>query len=161
MLTSNFVNYGVLNNVSLGGGFEFISMALGEPLWFFTPKLGFEVSDIVSVGGGVLTAGIGFSDVIALGYGVVTFGTDDSHVTFGTGYGGDVLVFLASGAHRVNESISILSENYLIDNDVYFGIHGVRILSQKNTFDVGAIVVPDIMDVIPALPYVGYSRAFN
>jgi hypothetical protein len=172
LVTTNFVNYGVLNNLSVGGGVEFISTVLGEPIWFFTPKVGFDLSDRISVGGGVLAAGVGFYDAIGLGYGVVTVGSDDSHFTAGTGYGVDnSLVFLLSGAHRVNESISLLSENYVLssapnplssDSDInYFGIQGVRILAQKNTFDVGAIIVPFLADIIPALPYVAYSRSFN
>jgi len=169
LVTTNFVNVGLTEHISVGGGFEFISTITGNPVWFLTPKLGFEVAKNVHIGGGVIVAGIAADDIISLGYGVVTLGNTETNLTIGGGYGfanGDLSTFptiMISGTHRVSNGLALLSENYIIPidgNTTYLGIHGLRLLSKKNAFDIGAIVIPEIFDFIPALPYVGYARAF-
>ena len=172
MVTTNFVNYGITKNVSIGGGFEFVSMLLNEvpPLWFFTPKAGFQVAEKIHVGGGLLLIGVGVESISTLAYGAGTFGTSESNVTVGLGYGfvdgeaAEAPVFLLSGTHRISNGISLLTENYVLSNTFtdtfYLGIHGVRFLSKKNAFDLGVIVSNAFGDFIPALPYVGYARSF-
>ncbi len=172
LVTTNFVNYGITKNVSIGGGFEFISMILDEvpPIWFFTPKAGFQVAEKIHVGGGLLLVGVGLESISTLAYGAGTFGTSESNVTVGLGYGfldgeaAEAPVFLLSGTHRVSNGISLLTENYLLSNTFtdafYLGIHGVRFLSKKNAFDLGVIVSNSFDGFIPALPYVGYARSF-
>jgi len=172
LVTTNFFNYGVTKNISIGGGFEFITAVTGSPIWFLTPKVGFVVSDNIHVGGGFIMAGfsgLGFniSDGTAtLGYGVFTLGESETNLSIGAGYGllegelSDYPAIMISGTHRITKSIALLSENYVIPNSFYFGIHGIRILSKKNSFDIGAIVIPEIGNEIPALPYVGYVRVF-
>lgn len=170
MLTTNFVNYGITKNVSIGGGLEFVSTILGEPIWFLTPKVGFDLSKNVHAGGGMIMVGMGREVAATLGYGVFTLGNSESNLTVGAGYGimsGKIAknpAIMISGTHRLNTSIALLSENYIIpnsvDNSFYFGVHGIRIMSKKNSFDIGAIVIPEIMQYIPALPFVGYARSF-
>ncbi len=170
LVTTNFINYGITKNISIGGGFEFISTVLGKPIWFLTPKVGFDVSKNVHVAGGVIMAGFASEGSASLGYGVFTLGTSESNLSFGAGYGffsGEFSKYPAvmiSGTHRLGNSIALLSENYIIPNSSnnkgYFGIHGIRILSPKNSFDIGAIIIPAIADFIPALPFVGYARSF-
>lgn len=170
MITTNFVNYGISKNLSIGGGFEFISTVTGNPIWFFTPKVGFDINKNFHVGGGVIMAGFAARGAATLGYGVVTVGHAESNITLGAGYGfvsgefAEYPPFMVSGTHRITNSIALLSENYFIPNSEnalnYFGIQGIRVLSEKNSFDIGGIVIPAIADVVPALPYVGYVRVF-
>ena len=166
LVTTNFVNYGITKNISIGGGFEFISTVAGYPIWFLTPKVGFEISKNMNVGGGFIMAGFASEGTATLGYGVFTLGHSETNLSLGAGYGlfdGEISEYPAimiSGTHRISTSISLLSENYVIPNNFYFGIHGIRIHSEKNAFDIGAIVIPDITEFIPALPYAGYVRAF-
>ena len=166
LVTTNFVNYGVTKNISIGGGFEFISTVLGSPIWFFTPKVGFDLSENIHVGSGFIMAGFADEGTATLGYGVFTLGQSETNLSIGAGYGlidqelSDYPVIMISGTHRISKSIALLSENYVIPDSFYFGIHGIRILSKKNSFDVGAIIIPEIASVIPALPYVGYVRVF-
>lgn len=170
MLTTNFVNYGITKNISLGGGLEFISTVLGNPVWFLTPKVGFNISKNLHAGGGIFMAGLAGEGTATLGYGVVTVGHAETNLTLGAGYGfvsGEVSqnpAIMLSGTHRVSRSIALLTENYVLpnssDNTFYFGIHGIRIMSKRNSFDIGAIVIPEIAGDIPALPYVGYVRTF-
>ena len=170
LVTTNFANYGITKNISIGGGFEFISTVLGSPIWFLTPKVGFDISENIHVGGGFIMAGFAAEGTATLGYGVFTLGHAETNLSIGAGYGlidgdlSDYPAIMISGTHRVSNSIAILSENYVFPNSfgdpLYFGIHGIRILSKKNSFDIGAIVIPEIADFIPALPYVGYVRVF-
>lgn len=169
-VTLNFVNYGITDNFSIGGGFEFISTILGSPVWFLTPKLGFEVTEKLHAGGGLLMGGLAGEGVATLAYGVVTSGTSESNISLGAGYGlvdGDFSRYPAimlAGTHRVSRTIALLTENYLIPGDIndsfYFGIHGIRIMTKKSSFDIGILFIPQIADEIPALPYIGYVRVF-
>ena len=170
LVTTNFVNYGITKNISIGGGFEFISAVLGSPIWFLTPKIGFDISENIHAGGGFIMAGFAGEGTATLGYGVFTLGNTETNLSTGVGYGliggdlSDYPAIMISGTHRFSSSIALLSENYVFPNSsgdaLYFGIHGIRILSKKNSFDIGAIVIPEITDFIPALPFIGYVRVF-
>jgi small nuclear ribonucleoprotein (snRNP)-like protein len=169
LLTSNFINIGLLKNVSIGGGFEFISLLLDSPIWFLTPKVGFKVSENSHVGGGFIMAGIGIEETATLAYGVYTFGSSETNLTVGAGYGlisGNFSkrpTIMLSGTHRVGNNLALLTENYFIPigtSTNYTGILGLRVLAPKNSFDFGLVFGPQISDFIPALPFVGYTRSF-
>ena len=170
LLTANSINYGITKNISIGGGIEFISTVLGEPIWFLNPKVGFPIAKNLHIGGGVLLAGIGGSGGLGLTYGVVTYGTSDTNISIGLGRnfkGGGGTPIVISGTARLSNNISLLTENYILPlgfegdrSRGTFGIHGIRILAKKNTFDIGAMVIPELINFIPALPYVGFTRHF-
>lgn len=170
LLSTNFVNYGLTQNFSIGGGFEFISTILGYPVWFLTPKVGFQLSENVHAAGGILVAGLADIGVAALPYGVFTYGSSESNISLGAGYGlvdGEFSshpAVMVGGTHRVSNSIALLTENYLLPVDdegiQYMGVQGIRILSRRNAFDVGLIIGSGISSEIPALPFVGYALAF-
>lgn len=56
-LVGNFANVGVTDFFSIGGGFEFLSTVAGYPIFFLTPKLGWQVADKWHVGSGVFMGG--------------------------------------------------------------------------------------------------------
>lgn len=169
LLTTNFVNYGLFKNVSIGGGVEFITLLLGNPIWFLTPKVGFKVGEYSHLGGGFIMAGYPGEGTATLGYGVYTLGSSESNLTVGAGYGlisgqfSNRPTIMVSGTHRVGNNAALLTENYFIPigtTTYYIGTFGIRLLAPKNSFDFGLIVVPEISDVIPALPFIGYTRSF-
>ncbi len=133
---------------------------------------GFQLSDNLHAGGGLLLAGFAAEGVAALPYGVVTLGSQETNASLGIGYGlanGELSRYPAitfSGMHRAGKSVSLLSENYLFpgsfDGPGYLGIQGVRLLGRKNAFDIGLILISGLNDAIgiPILPYVGYVRVF-
>ena len=129
LVTTNFVNYGVTKNISIGGGLEFISTVNGNPIWCLTPKIGFEISENIHAGGGLLMLGTRDGSA-ALGYGVFTLGQSETNLSLGLGYGiydgklSDYPAIMISGTHRISNSIALLSENYVLPNSFYFGIHG-------------------------------------
>ena len=170
LVTTNFANYGITKNISIGGGFEFISTILGYPIWFLTPKVGFDISKNIHAGGGLIMAGFAGEGAATLGYGVLTLGSSESNLSIGAGYGfigGDLSDYpsmMISGTHRISKNLALITENYVFPNSygnsLYFGIHGIRILTKISSFDVGAIIIPQIAVFIPALPFVGYARVF-
>ena len=170
LLTTNFVNYGVTKNISIGGGFEFISTLLGSPIWFLTPKVGFQLSKNAHIGGGFIMAGLAADGAATLAYGSFTAGNSDANVSVGIGYGlvngnfSNYPAIMIAGTSRLTNGLALLTENYVFpdgtNTPTYFGIHGFRILSKKNSFDIGGIFIPSIFEYIPALPYVGYVRVF-
>ena len=165
LATTNFFNYGITKNISIDGGFEFISTVVGSPSWFLNPKAGFNLSENIHVAGGFITVGAAGAGTASFGYGVFTLGDSETNLSIGAGYGlldgelSDYPAIMISGTHRINNSIALLSENYVIPNS-FFGVHCIRILSKKNSFDIGAIVIPEIVRILPALPYVGFVRVF-
>lgn len=169
LVSGNFVNVGITNHFSMGAGFEFISLVNGTPIGFLTPKFGVPISEHWSISTGALIVG-GF-DLFsgALPYAVSTYTYEEASVTFGAGIWTDfdefyteTPAFLISGTQRVTNSVALLTENYIIAGEgetLYFGIHGIRILSEKNAFDIGILVLDEVTDGIP-LPFVGYARRF-
>lgn len=169
LIVGNFVNVGITDHISIGGGFEFISLVNGSPIGFLTPKIGTEISEHWSVSTGAFIVG-GF-DLFAgaLPYAVTTYTHGESSITAGVGLWTDFDEFytdepaiLISGTHRITNSLALLSENYIIVDSFrpyFFGIQGIRILSEKNAFDIGIVFFDEFTDGIP-LPYVGYARRF-
>lgn len=169
LLTTNFINYGIMSNFSIGGGVELISLLFGSPIWFITPKVGFKVAENSHVGGGFIMAGFAAEGTSTLGYGVYTFGSSETNVTIGAGYGliaGELSnrpTIMLSGTHRVGNNVALLTENYFIPVGLttnYTGILGLRLLAPKNSFDFGLVFGPQISDIIPAIPFIGYTRSF-
>lgn len=171
LLVGNFMNYGVTNHFSIGGGFEFISTMSGYPVWFITPKFGWNLTENWSIGTGIMIGGMRTEGAFGLPYAALTYGDNDDNITLGIGGATDfkrsaetVLqspLIMISGTKRVSNGIALLSENYILTNsDIsFFSIDGIRILSEKNAFDLGVILIPQATEGIP-LPYVGYSRKF-
>ncbi|MCK5782287.1 MAG: hypothetical protein KAH10_06830 [Flavobacteriales bacterium] len=162
----NFVNYGVTNYFSIGGGFEFITLFSGEvPIIFLTPKVGFKISEKFHAGAGVLFGTKFANGSMGLPYLITTFGSSESNISIGGGvsisgetFGLPVILF--SGTARVSNYIALLTENYILvdnDNPYYIGIQGIRVISKENAFDIGLMVLPEIGFPIP---FVGYVRTF-
>lgn len=184
MLTSNFANYGVTKNFSVGGGFEFLTLFSGVGgLYSFNTKFGFKITDDLHGGVGTLSLGILGEEMVTLGYGVLTFGNSDNNLTIGSGAvirkpgpgeSNQVIPINISGIRRISDRVSLVSENYFIQSTgdyggeklfsetIYIGIHGVRLMARRSAFDIGLIVVPAITQdfSIPGIPYVGYAFSF-
>jgi hypothetical protein len=173
-LTFNFLNYGLSDNISIGGGTSLTSLLTGNPVWFLTPKIGKSINDKFHICGGLLFAGTPVGNASLL-YGVATIGDEDLNLSFGFGRGlvnrsfSDNSVFNVSSNMRLSNSIFLLSENYFsrglsFDAETsfpgYLGIQGIRWQSRTNAFDFGLLFISAISDYVPALPYVSYTRYF-
>ncbi|WP_133271393.1 hypothetical protein [Hymenobacter radiodurans] len=75
-------NYGITNNISIGGLVGLFPGA-GLNILAITPKVGVAVTEKFSVGAGVLFASV-FGETGGIGYGLGTYGTADNNVTLGS-----------------------------------------------------------------------------
>ena len=76
------IAYGLTDNISIGGGVSLIPASASDQAYYFTPKVGFSVTDKVHLAAGVLFAGTkgGTGGVY---YAVGTLGDGNGSVTLG------------------------------------------------------------------------------
>lgn len=128
----NNVNYGITNNISVGGGLVpmFLFGTSSTPFWI-TPKISIPVaSDNIHLAAGALIGGITGEDsgMGGIFYGTSTFGNTDRNVSLGLGYGfggGDISstpTLNVSGMLRATRSIYLISENYFFPGTSFNGI---------------------------------------
>lgn len=177
----NSFNYGLTDNISLGGGIELIStlitLANGEfsPILIFTPKAAVEVRKNIRLGGGVIYAAMlnfktGGSEGVGIAYGVGTLGTEDHNLTLGLGSGFTSGEFQTnpfitfSGTTRIAKNISLVTENWMIPiSGGYYTINsgGIRFYSGKISADMALITNKDFRDVfVLGIPYVDFMYKF-
>ena len=175
LITTNLAHYGITDWFSIGGGFEGISTFAGEPIFFITPKFGFEITEKFSVGAGYVYAnaatliddGGGFAGV-GFGYGTTTYGTDDHHATFGLGWGQasgeftNAPILTISGMTRISRRIGLVTENWLIPTDPYYWVssYGIKIIGESSSFDIALINSEDIATVFPVGLPIWFSYNF-
>jgi len=178
-IVGNMFNYGVMDNFSIGGGFDFISMfgRFGEGEWNpvlnFNAKAGFKVHDYVHVGAGGLyvTQINNFSAGIL--YGLSTFGTYNNNFTTGLGWGFVDGTFeqkpfiMLGGMARCSEKIWFVSENWIAplnaDGKYYVVVsYGVRFSGKRMSVDLAFINSKDIIEtLIIGIPYVDFVIKFG
>ncbi|MBX0334643.1 hypothetical protein K3G39_15485 [Pontibacter sp. HSC-14F20] len=173
-LLLNSINIGVTDNITIGGGFELISTFSGTPAFYITPKATFEVNDKWRAGGGLLYMNVigldeGFSG-LGIGYGIVTYGNTDDNVTLGMGYGfvddefSKRPVLNLSGMKRISRRVGLVSENWLVPSDGYYGLisYGVRFMGERLTVDLAFINNGDIAEsILIGVPYVDFVIKFG
>lgn len=186
MVLANTANVGVTDNISVGGGFEFVSLIVGMPIATVNTKVGFQVADKLHLGAGLRL--ITFQgEYLTTPFGVATYGTAETNVSIAAGANISSFVdnkltlgpTVISASHRVSNRISLMTENWFwnVENDefgnalelntIHLGIHGLRVHTRKSTFDFGVMTTNllkdsflDVNYVVP-IPYVGYSYAFS
>lgn len=178
-LLLNSFNVGITNNISIGGGFEFIStFASGfhNPIFFLTPKVGFKVTDKFRAGGGVyylsaprlFNSGRSGSGIL---YGITTYGTPNSNVSLGAGWGfitkgefSERPALTLSGMHRLSRKVALVSENWFIpDSDRYYTIasYGIRFFGEKLSVDLAFFNNSDIVkSLFIGIPYLDFVVKF-
>lgn len=135
--------YGVTDNISIGGGISLLPAAVEDQAYYFTPKIGFSVSEKVHLAAGVLLAGtrVGTGGVY---YAVGTLGDGDASITVGGGYGfagGKIQrkpVGMLGAEKRLSKRIAIVTENYLLpvsENNKLYSL-GLRFMGEKITTDL-------------------------
>ena len=177
-IVGNMFNVGVMDNFSIGGGFDFITMfgrvndGEWNPVLNFNTKVGVKVHDYVHVGAGGLyvTQINNFSTGIL--YGLSTFGSYNSNFTTGLGWGFVDGTFekkpfiMFGGMVRCSEKIWFVSENWLapVDVDKYYFVvsYGIRFSGKRMSVDLAFINSKDIIDVlIIGIPYVDFVIKFG
>lgn len=137
---ANSAQIGVDDHFSFGGGIVI------PFIFFITPKFGFQVSEKVYLGGGVLAASTISSDIpfgIAIGYGTLTVGNVENSFTINAGWGSvreeyeeyDPVtmsydyhdgwqlakkpMFSFSGMTRVSPRMALITENWVFSSRQY------------------------------------------
>ena len=167
----NSVHYGVTNNISVGGGIEFISTFTGNPILYVTPKISFKVADQFYAGAGVLLASLPDVDesgrgAAGIGYGIGTYGNAENNVTVGLGYGfirdemAKQPVITISGMTRISKKASLVSENWIVPGTAFFS-YGVRFFGEKISVDLALVNNADIAQELPiGIPFVSVAIKF-
>ena len=172
-VVANMFNYGVLNNLSIGGGFDFISMfgTMGgewSRILNFNVKSGFQVAEKVhaGVGGLYLVVPGEFSSGIL--YGIGTFGSTNSNISMGTGWGFVDNSFekrpfiMVGGMARMSEKLWFISENWITPlgaNNNYYVLlsYGLRFTGRRIAVDLAFINNKDIVEAIfIGIPFVDF-----
>ncbi len=143
-----FVQYGVTDRLSIGGGTPFVfGTGSGQPFWF-TPKFQVAKSSVIEASVGVLHF-INMGDAsVGIAYGVVTLGEADSALTAGGGYayasederhsGSAVVMF--GGEKRISKRLKLVSENYLFGGGgIGLLSGGLRFMGERLSADLGLV----------------------
>jgi hypothetical protein len=171
LLILNSVNFGVSDNFTIGGGLELIStFGAKDPIFFITPKVGFEIKENFHAGGGVLYARIPDVDGgLGILYGIATYGSMDKNITGGLGWGfieGDFSkrpIITVSGTSRFYRKFAFVTENWFapIGNDFnYRGVisYGVRFFGSKIAVDLAFVNNKEIAEaIVIGIPFVSFA----
>ncbi len=131
------VNYGITDNVTIGGGMSIVPfMGFENQILFLTPKIGYKLNDKLNVGGGILYANTSdFTDYdfrerkrasTSIIYGVGTYGSKENNITLGIGYAGykwkfqEYPIVVLGGMYRISRRAALVTENWfaLIDYEI-------------------------------------------
>jgi hypothetical protein len=167
MLFLNSVHYGVTDNISIGGGLEFISLFSGTPILFFSPKISFPAGKNFHAGGGLLLVTIPEEGSAGFLYGSTTVGTTEHNLSGSLGFGfaggefSTTPLVNISGMTRVSRKLMLMSENWIIPvpdeiTAAAFSF-GVRFLGDKIAADVGLVYSPQVGT---PFPIAGFSVKF-
>jgi hypothetical protein len=156
---------GLTDRVTVGGGMSFIpGLALGEQVFYLTPKVGLVSGPRLNIAVGALVAGVGeLSDEgpFGIGYGVATFGGEDANVTAGAGFGfaqseTSQAILMLGGSVRSSRNIALVTESYLYTGGGSAALFsgGIRFLGEKLAVDLAAFIVTDAEYPIPYLAFI-------
>lgn len=176
-LLLNSANVGLTDYLSVGGGIELLStFALGNPIFFITPKVGFKVSKNLHAGGGVLYANVpSFDDDesrtgLGISYGLVTYGNTDNNITGGIGYGfikgefSNKPVFTINATTRIANRASLVTENWLYPDQAYqrYYSYGIRFFGERISVDLAFINNAEIAKaILIGIPYIDFVVKFD
>jgi hypothetical protein len=172
-----FVQVGVTDRFSMGGGTPLVfGFDGGHPVWL-TPKLQFYSSPRVQAATGVMhVVGVDGGQA-GIAYGVVTAGSGDGAVTAGAGWGyrsgfdddgyasngdddnGDALIVMLAAERRVSRRLKWITENYVFpDGGILSG--GVRFIGDRLSADI-ALAAPLGTDGFFVWPVVNFVWTFE
>ena len=164
VLVNNF-GYGITDNFSVSGGFESVSLFLGEvPVFFIQPKYTFtdrNSSVQMAVGSNLISIPNGGGrDVAGTLYGATTFGNINQNFTIGVAFPfgpdefSEIPVFQLGGQYRLSESIGLVTDNLIVtfDNDTEAAYSLLlRIMKENWSLDIGFASVTGANGAAPLL----------
>jgi hypothetical protein len=179
------VAYGVTDQLSLSGGVSVApGIGLSEQVFYISPKLGFEVSQKLSLALGAAYAGQAEGEGAAVAFGLATFGQPQKSLTAGLGFAGhrdeeydrrgdsigrvwrwrDKPILMLAGSVQLSNSIALVSENWLLLgeklSDQPFGL-ALRFFGERLSADVGVILVGAVIEEGFPVPWLSVSYHFG
>ncbi len=166
----NNVNFGVTDNLSLGGGLipTFLFGTGSIPVWLM-PKLSIPIAnESLNIAAGGLFGGILGEDNTGLGlvYGTATVGNRDNNLSLGLGYGyadgswADIPLININGMYRFSKNMFFISENYFVTSDgETLGLISVALRWAPKNFsvDFGLIRPTDLGGEFIGVPWLGVA----
>ena len=167
------VNYGVSENISIGGGMSILPTGnMTDQVYFFTPKIKVKTFKKFSTAAGALV--IKFPDfddegtpLISVLYGVGTYGGDDQSITLALGYGmvdgkfADKPMVVFGGEKRLTRRMAFVSENWIFpDVDNVLISYGIRFFGEEMSVDLALFNITGEESLFPGIPYVDFVYNF-
>lgn len=181
-LLLNSVNVGVTNNLSLGAGFELLSLfSAGSqgPLYFVTAKGGFKVAERLHTAAGGVYASVPGADGdedgdgrLGIGalYGQLTYGTREYQLTGSIGYGytedqlAEVPLITFGGMARLGRKVAFVSENWFfrMDEEPFTVLgYGLRFMGESVAVDLAFLNNANIVrEIFIGIPYIDFVVKF-
>ena len=167
---------GLTDNLSLAGGVSILpGLGLTDQVAYFSPRVGFHLSDRAAVSVGALVVGAP-ADLGSAGiaFGVGTFGSRDHSLSVGLGLGRDLgrshgdaePILMVGGQTRLSKSIALVSENWIVlDGHTGLGQQpfglALRFFGERLSADMGFILVGEALDEGFPIPWVSVSYHFG
>ena len=162
-----FVQYGVTDRFSIGGGIPlFVGGGSPHPVWF-TPKLQLVAQKTTQVSVGVMHFLNIDNASLGIAYASATQGSTDTAVTVGLGWayaragdhGGGAGVLMVGGEHRLTRRLKFVTENYFFDEGGLVS-GGIRFMGDRLSADLG-LFAPLDADFFFAAPMVNFVWKFG
>lgn len=160
-----FVQVGVTDRISIGGGTPLVFGGSGDRPFWFTPKITLLSRPRTQVAAGAMHIMNVDGDNLGIAYGAVTQGTRDTAVSLGLGVAyerfedASAPVLMIGGEHRVRRNLKLVTENYVFDGGGILSA-GVRFLSGRLSADLG-LAAPLGVDELFVFPLVNFVWTFQ
>jgi hypothetical protein len=169
------VGVGFTNQIGMNVGMSLVpGIGLDEQVYYIAPKIGHQFSETFAASVGTLFAHA--SDVSAgLLWGVATLGKVEASLTAGVGLGyvkeeagedfefSEDPIIVIGGAVQVSNSMSLVSENWLITSlepsEMPFSI-ALRLFGERLSADFGFILIGEVLQEGLPIPWLSIGYAF-
>lgn len=157
-----FVQYGVTDRLSIGGGTPLVFGFGGDQPFWFTPKFQVVTARSTEAAVGVLHV-VNMGDAsVGMAYAVVTQGNADSALTVGGGYAyasadedrAGAPVVMLGAEKRLSKRVKFVTENYWFSG-IGLASGGLRIMGERLSADIG-LVSPLGGEVAVVFPMVNF-----
>jgi hypothetical protein len=160
-----FVQVGVTDRISIGGGTPLIFGGGGDRPFWFTPKVTFVDRARTQVAAGAMHILNVDGDNLGIVYAAATQGTRDTAVSVGLGYAYERFedngapVLMIGAEHRVRRNLKLVTENYVFEGGGIVSA-GVRFITGRLSADLG-LAAPVGVDEVVVFPMVNFVWTFQ
>ena len=160
-----FVQVGITDRFSIGGGTPLVFGGGGDRPFWFTPKFTVIAQPTTQVAVGAMHIMNIDGDSLGVAYGAMTKGTRDTALTVGVGYAYEQFedsgapVVMIGGEHRVHRHVKLVTENYVF-REGGIASAGVRFMTGRLSADLG-LATPLGVDDFFVFPMVNFVWTFR